>query len=377
MRMLRKLIAAGAIAASATAMAVGPALADPINGSGKAVTPKATDVVGVGSDTTEFLLDQLAFDYNKQHATGTHLYSWDALNPKTGAMGDNIKEKAGCALTPRPDGSSAGISALDLNAKTGTHFCVDFARSSRGRASTDPARGPGGIVFVALGKDAESYATNKVTNAPSNLTTAQLASIYTCTVTNWSQVGGKNAPIDAELPQVGSGTRAFWLTAIGVATPGPCVKSTVEENEGVDPVFKNNPNAIIGYSIGKYIAQVFHSAKCINSGCTGSPACHPTATQNKFGCDAHGTMVLHNINGTKPTVGTGAKTVINPKFTARFVRTIYDVVRFASTPDNIPTYLEKFFGSSKRGGWVCSNATAKTDLTNYGFLVTPFCGTGS
>jgi ABC-type phosphate transport system substrate-binding protein len=377
MRTLKKLIAAGAVVASATAMAVGPALADPINGSGNPVTPKETDVVGVGSDTTQFLLDQLAFDYNKSHTP--KLYSWDALNPKTGAAGENIKEKAGCALTPRPNGSSAGVSALILNQKTGDkkHFCVDYARSSRGRASTDPARGAGGILFVAMGKDAETYATNKVTNAPNNLTKAQLADIYTCTVTNWSQVGGQNAPIDAELPQVGSGTRAFWLVAIGVPTPGPCVKSTVEENEGVDPVFKNNPNAIIGYSIGKYIAQKFHSADCINSTCTGSPACHPTATQNKFGCDAHGNMVLHNINGTKPTVGTGTKTVINPKFTPRFIRIIFNVVRWANTADNIPRYLDKIFGSAKRGGWICSNSKAHTDLLNYGFGPTPFCGTGS
>jgi ABC-type phosphate transport system substrate-binding protein len=373
MRMLSKLFAAAAVAATVTAMGVGPALADPPTG----VTPKEGDVVAVGSDTTEFLLDQFSFNYNKTH-TSPKLYSWDALNPKTGAMGDNIKEKAGCAATPRPDGSSAGVSALDVNTKTTDHkhFCVDFARSSRGRASTDPARGPGGILFVALGKDAETYATNKVTNAPNNLTTAQLIAIYTCTVTNWSQVGGKNAPIDAQLPQVGSGTRAFWLTALGIATPGSCVNSTAEENEGVNPALKG-PNVIIDYSIGKYIAQVFHSANCLNSGCTGSPACHPTSTQNKFGCDAHGNMVLHNINGLKPTTGTGAKTVINAHFSAKFIRTIYDVVRWAKTKDNIPAYLEKFFGSATHGGWACGNKTAKQDLVNYGFLPTPFCGTGS
>lgn len=33
--------------------------------------------------------------------------------------------------------------------------------------------------------------------------------------------------------------------------------------------------------------------------------------------------------------------------------------------------LEKLFGAS---GFVCSNATAKTDLKDYGFPVTPLCG---
>ncbi len=378
MRTLKKLLAGAAVVASATAMAIGPALADPINGSGKPVTPKETDVVGVGSDTIEYLLDQFSFDYNTSHKTGPRLYSWDATNPKTGAIGDNITTKSGCAKIARPDGSSAGILALDANAKTKDKkaFCIDYARSSRPRSSSDPSKGPGGIVFVALAKDAVTFATNSTTNAPANLTTAQLNAIYTCTDTNWSQVGGKSAPIDAQLPQTSSGTRAFFLASIGVATPGSCVNSTAEENEGTDSVLKG-PNVIFPYSIGKYIAEKFHSAKCVKSSCTGSPACHPSKTQNKFGCDTHGSMVLRNINGTKPTTGTGSKTVINAKFSAKFVRTVYVVVRWAKTKDNIPSYLEKFFSSAKNKGWVCSSKTAHTDFINYGFLPTPFCGTGS
>jgi hypothetical protein len=221
-----------------------------------------------------------------------------------------------------------------------------------------------------------TFATNSTSNAPANLTTAQLNAIYTCTDTNWSQVGGKSAPIDAQLPQTSSGTRAFFLAAIGVSTPGSCVNSTAEENEGVDPVLKG-PDVIFPYSIGKYIAEKFHSAKCVKSDCTGSPACHPSKTQNRFGCDSHGSMVLRDINGTKPTTGSGTKTVINAHFSAKFVRTVYVVVRWASTKDNIPSHLEPFFAAAKNHGWVCSNASAKTDLINYGFLPTPFCGTGS
>ncbi len=382
MRMLKKLLAAAVVTASATALAVGPALADPINGSGKPVTPKETDIVGVGSDTIQFLLDQFSFDYNKSHKTGPRLYSWDALNPKTG-LTDNISTKSGCAKIPRPNGSSAGIATLDANTKTkdGKSFCVDFARSSRGRSSSDPSRGPGGIQFVALGKDAVTFATNSTTNAPANLTTAQLNSIYSCSVTNWNQVGGKNAPIKAELPQTSSGTRAFFLTAIGLGTSGPggCVDSTAEENEGVNPVLAG-PDVIFPFSIGKYIAEKFHSATCVNKTCTGSPACHPKTGQNKFGCNTHGNMVLRSINGTKPTTGTGAKTVINAHFSPKFVRTVFVVVRFStSTSNHIPKALQPFFDSSgsKTKGWVCATATARADLIAYGFLPTPFCGTGS
>src|SRR5215469_5588359 len=94
MRMLTKLLAAAVVAASATALAMGPALADPINGSGKAVVPREADAVGVGSDTIQNLFDQFSFDYNRTHKTASvKLYSWDALNPKTG-LPNNIKTKA-------------------------------------------------------------------------------------------------------------------------------------------------------------------------------------------------------------------------------------------------------------------------------------------
>ena len=379
MRKLIQIAASTAIVVSTTVLAMGAAgtaLADPPAGT----TPKETDVVGVGSDTTEFLADQLAFDYNKSHATGPRLFSWDATNPKTGAIGDSITTKSGCSASPRPDGASAGITALLTNAKTsdGKHFCIDYVNNTRPRASTDPPKGPGGILFVTFGKDAISYATNATSNAPANLTTAQLNSIYTCIATTWNQVGGTStATIQAFLPQNGSGLRNAFLKDIGVVTPGPCTNSSVQQNEGIDPQYANNPNAIVPYSVGKYIAQVFHSAKCLNATCTGSPACKPTKTQNRFGCDTHGSMVLRSINSTKPTTGTGTSTVINSHFSANFIRTVFAVVRWASTRDNIPKYLDKFFGTAKRGGWICGNKTAHKDLINYGFLPTPFCGTGS
>src|SRR5258708_9674460 len=315
MRMLKKLFVAAGAAATVTAMAMGPAVADPPKG----VTPKETDVVGVGSDTLEFLMDQFSLDYNHTH-TGAKLYSWDALNPVTG-LTDNIVTKSGCAAVPRPNGSSAGISTLIANAKTtdGKRFCVDYARSSRPRASTDPAKGPGGIVFVALGTDGVTWAANSTTNAPSNLTTAQLGGIYSCTITNWNQVGGKSGTINAHLPQTSSGTTKFFLTAIGVSTPCSCVGSTAEENQGINKA-RSAPNTIFPYSIGKYIAEKFHSAKCTNATCTGNPPCVPTANQNKFGCNTHGSMVLKKINGTVPTAGTGTSTIINSKFSPSFLR---------------------------------------------------------
>jgi ABC-type phosphate transport system substrate-binding protein len=351
--------------------------------------PALHDATGVGSDTIQNLLDQFSADYNVGKAlTATHLYSWDATNPNTGAIGDSIQVKGGgCSAIARPDGSSAGISALTSSQVVSGANCISFARSSRARASSDPAFAPGGIAFVDLAGDAVTWSAQTTTNAPATLTTAQLAAIYNCTDTNWSQVGGKNAPIHAFIPQSGSGTRSFFLGAIGIATPGSCVSDDnglLEENEGVNPLL-NDPDAIFPYSTGKYIAEKFHSALCITKSTCAPNAngivCKHTPGKNLFGCDTHGTMALKEINGVAPTTGTGANTVINGSFPATFQRTVFEVVPYdPNTTDHIPgseagapggVNLEALFGAS---GFTCSNSKAKTDLKNYGFLVTPLCG---
>jgi ABC-type phosphate transport system substrate-binding protein len=385
--MLRSLVAVTALAATSTVLAMAPAMADPVNSHLKKVTPRSFDVVGVGSDTIESVLDQLSVAYNAAHkthnATHPYIYSWDATPPNNPTnLTSQIVPKPGCAKVLRPDGSSAGITAMATSPrdKLRNVRCFDFARSSRARASTDPIKGKGGILFVALAKDAVTYSTSKTTNAPTNLSTKQLLGIYSCTITTWSQVGVKgNAgkqKIFPVLPQTGSGTRAFFLAAIGGPSfaPGNCVNSTPEENEGVNKVFKgkNAPNVIFPFSIGKYIAQKFHSAACGKK---------PTKSQNSFGCDAIGNLVLRSINKTKPTTGSGAKTIINAKFAAAYQRIVYDVVPYATgTKDHIPSRLERFFASStikkSTHGWFCGS-TARKILVNYGFLPTVECGLGS
>jgi len=72
--------------------------------------------------------------------------------------------------------------------------------------------------------------------------------------------------------------------------------------------------------------------------------------------------------------------VINSAFPATFQRIVFEVVPFdPNTSDHIPgatspvggVNMEPIFSAS---GFVCSNAAAKTDLKNYGFLVSPLCG---
>ena len=317
---------------------------------------------------------------------GTRPSEFDAVNPSTGVIGEKINLKSDCMQFVRPYESSAAITLVGGGQETRDkkYYCFNYAESARPRASSDPPYGPGGTAFVALAGDAVTWATHATTDAPKSLTMAQLNAIYTCTVTNWSQVGGKSAPIHAFLPNPSqSGMAKSFLTIIGVTTPGSCVNQTVQQNEGIDPLLKD-ADAIVPYSIAKFIAQRYHSAKCLNSSCTAVSGveCNPAKGQNLFGCDEHGTLKVNSVNGIKPTAGTAPNVTINSTFgSSPFGNPIYDVVRFSSsTPDNIPSNLEKLFASAtaKVKGWACSSKTATTDIKHYGFLtVGPLCGIGS
>src|SRR5689334_5898739 len=126
MRFLSKLVAGTALAAATITLAAAPALADPP----ARVVPRPTDVVAVGSDTIQNVFDQFSGDYNRTHA-GRKLYSWDATNPRTGAIHDPIRFKRGCAVEPRPNGSSEGVTAVktNLGGRTAGNPCEDLARS--------------------------------------------------------------------------------------------------------------------------------------------------------------------------------------------------------------------------------------------------------
>jgi ABC-type phosphate transport system substrate-binding protein len=392
MRMLTKSLVAGAAAAvTAVSLTAGPALADPPSGT----VPKDTAAVGVGADTTQYLFDQFSTSWNKTHKTGTQIFSWDATNPVTQAQGDQIETKSACATIARPNGGTAGKTALEANATDPTnskYYCVDYARTASPRSSSDPACSTGGICYVSLAGDAEDWAVRSAANggsdAPASLTSAQLAKIFECKDTNWKQVGGTSAPIEAYLPQTSAATRTFWLTALGGGTTpitaGSCVSDlptqsepggTLEQNEGYNTVF-NSPEAIFIYSVGDYIAQFYHSAACTNQQCTGSPACNPTASQNQFGCNETGYLGLGEISKVAPLTS-GKSPAINPNFPIVFQHSLYDVVRYdPNTTDHIPgsesgspgsINLEQFLGKT---GYFCTNAAAKADVKDYGFLPT-------
>jgi len=369
MRTVTRLLAACA-ALALIAMSAGQVLADPPGG----VTPRGSDVVGVGSDTIGYLLDQFSSDYNKSHQKAASLlYSWDATSPAGGKAGGPITTKAGCKPVPRPDGSLAGIAALMAGAtQSSDHHihCADYAGSS-----TAPAGKPcavGHLCYLPLAGDAVTWASRAAasggTDAPASLSVTQLKDIYLCKITNWADVGGHPGPIKAFLPQTSSGTRAFWLAALGLAKPGKCVSdvgNTLQDNQGISPAL-NSPEAIVPYSVADYLAQVYRDARCTRASCTSSPACKPTKSENLFGCDEHGVLAINEIGGSKPALpwplpkSTCETCTINPKFAPPFQRLVYVAVRRAATSDHIPAYLQPLFGPAggKKPGWVCSSPQA-------------------
>ena len=252
MRNIKALVAGAAVAATAAAMAVvavAPASAEPINPvNGKYVTPAPYDIVGVGSESTTFVVggDQLTPTTRRSRRTQPakpNIYSWDAVPPNN--MNDTTQQiivKAGCAKTLRPNGSSAGIAALDGGyAKHTSTREEDLCRASTSRGPRDPARvrptrpsRPAASTFVTLARDAVTYSSTNTkgekTNVPNNLTKAQLVEdlrlhmsgsgrlqggTWRCAARQACQ--GASQAIDPILPQAGSGTLSFWaLTALGL-----------------------------------------------------------------------------------------------------------------------------------------------------------------
>lgn len=223
---------------------------------------------------------------------------------------------AGAPLAPF--GSGQGRDFLNLqNAASGNlqnQTCIDVARSSSGlrtKADAQTNRDGTGFQYYAFALDAVSWASTSL-KAPANLTLDQLNKIYSCNITDWSQVGGSAGPIQRYLPQPGSGTRSFFLSMIG--SPSLPAKDSagtglaaancpneidtigangtgVEENSGLDIFDADKDKAILPYSVGLWSNQFNNRA-------------NPTL-------DKRNDAVLRGVTtGGLSTTGSGATTVV-------------------------------------------------------------------
>ncbi|MFD6425743.1 hypothetical protein [Streptomyces sp. NPDC060198] len=309
----------GAVALALGAFAAPAAIAD----------PPATEyriLAGVGSDTTQDVVNALGNVV--LNASGSKIIaSYDA----TGSA--SITTRSGCAIS-RPNGSSAGITALATDVNDTTKDCIDFARSSRGAKTTGTL-----LTWIPFAKDAVSVAVRTdsalYASGAQDLTTAQLKAIYQCTTTTLNGV-----TLTPLLPQTGSGTRSFFLEKLGLtdAQVGSCVSQSVQENNGLA---LDTAGDIAPYSVAQYIAQV--------SG---------TVT------DIHGATDLIKVNGTAPY--NASTFTLNTAFS--FNRDVYNVVPTAKLTD--ATISSTFVGSTSK---VCA---ATSTITAYGFgTLGSNCGT--
>ena len=240
-------VSTAALVAASLSLAA-PALADPPAG----YAPLTTDVIGVGSDTSEFVLNYLAdgnagvSGYNATAAAAANrLVSWNALPPAGSPSTINLPSNP---AAPRPNGSGNGKKALY---GAGNVPDIDFARSS---SALDATEKQAGLQAFPFAKDSLALSTAKTSNAPATITPADMVRIYTGAVTNWSQLGGTPGVIEPKIPQSGSGTRSFFNAQLQAANGGNAVAlagTVVEVQEHDATPIQNNPNAVAPFSIGR------------------------------------------------------------------------------------------------------------------------------
>ena len=238
-RLITGATTASIVAASVALMA--PAHADPT------FVPVDSDLVGVGSDTSQFALAYLAdgkdavAGYNAGKAAA-RLVSFDATG------GGTVTLKAGATPITRPNGSGAGKALLY---GAGNNADVDYARSSSAISATEKSNG---LFAFPFAKDTLALATAKVSNAPATIAPADMVKIYDGTYTNWSQLGGTAGVIAPKIPQAGSGTRTFFTDQLKAANGGTAVTlapSVAEVQEHDAAPVQNDPNAVVPFSVGR------------------------------------------------------------------------------------------------------------------------------
>jgi hypothetical protein len=286
-----------------------PSYADPVSNS----------YVLVGSDTLQDAGNALANGTAVSGANVRVLAGKNTVGSFDAFGSAAIQTKSSGVYFARPAGSGDGVKALSRsidggafaiagNATPGISITgqVDIARSSSSAGATANTNGP--LAYIPFGRDALSYAYNGA--GLGNITAAQLKSIYECTLTT---VGGVS--VTPVLPQTASGTRKFFLSAIGNPTLGSCVvQPGFAENDGT--VITNGQ--IIPFSVASWVAQS-----------TG-------AGQNRTGSASLGSPLA----GVAPTTGTGTSLAPNSAYygSTVFGRDTYVVVEYARINKSDPKY---------------------------------------
>ncbi len=372
------------IAALAVTGAVASAMSVPANADPK----QYTAFIGVGSDTTQDVVNALA-----GHANGTNftpvqssaassqrqLISFDAT-PPTGTD-PCITPKLGGTTFTRPNGSSGGRRALSRALDStgyGSAVCggirninglVDFARSSSGPAAGDTNSQ---LTYVPFGLDAVSFAYYRADGSPvTTLTRAQLTTLFTTGVQTID--GVRILPCGI---QTGSGTFQFWNTVTTASTAAEATATAecnnllgvgvrAQENDGVELKARgdaadaavNGTQVVIGFSAGAFVAK---------SNGVASPTPPAGVGIGAISNDGAGNNLGSPVAGTAPNLTPVSGFYTNPVF-GRSVYNVFATSRITSAIGN--TDMKTMFS-----GPTSTLCQATATIQTFGFLVSPNCG---
>lgn len=351
----------GAVAAAAVAVlafsAAAPAYADPSG---------FKPVVGVGSDTTQDVVSGLA---NVIPEIG----NYEAIGTAT------IQTRSGGPVFTRPNGSTAGVQALSASVNnTGVRTFpasgvgatditgqIDFARSSSSPSSSFPGTD---LTFIPFARDAVTFAVNAASDFPRDIARGSatqdalspapftLRNIYRGAVTTYVDADFNSVTIRPIIPQQGSGTRAFWLSALGfteatiAGTPMTDIGNTAQEHTGT---YILNAGDIAPFSIAQYIAQGNHNSL-------------PTTIPER-----RGNIELGNVDTVKPLLlVAGGGVELNTAFPIN--RLVFNVVQTSRLTGTSAADLQLQATFAGTGSTVCAAATT---IRQYGFApIGSLCG---
>jgi hypothetical protein len=269
------------IAVASTALVFSLAAMTPANAVGE--TP--SNVRGTGSDVAWRVMTALDSLYNLSPgcnllASGTQPLDQSCQADFAGFQSETTENYAHDVISEyAPIGGTAGTNQLCGQSTTGqggpSVAPVDYARQTKAPSATTCT----GTHFVAYARDGLAYqvfpaVTGSATASFSNssgtcagstgicLTQNQLKGIFvSCTITNWNQVGGANAPIEIYVPLPQFGTRSAWDGFLGGDT-STCIpagdKAThiipaETDDEFIAPA--DLKNAIVAVSVGSWNAR--------------------------------------------------------------------------------------------------------------------------
>jgi hypothetical protein len=266
-----------------------------------------------------------------------------------------------------------GAHAVGANSKGSPINVAPLDLASSARAPSLTATGvtgdDRGLNFVAYAMDGIDWihwtsvsGTSTPSAAVSNLTTAQLTSIYkdqgctagaqTFTTPNWACYGGTNAPIAIYIANAGSGVESTWVSLLGLTGTFPF------GNEDPNHVIFQNETSSILANHDQANAIYFFSYGRFQTECGANPAFCSGASTSK--------VALGSINSVKPSVKTisaqlpGSTAVPFPGD-----ELLYNVYSDGSNPD-IPASSPAALNVASEDGFECKPSTSSDVDPNTG-----------